>query len=95
MLTETLLRILLPVNGRCSPNAYLSLAAGQTRNNKLVTGGFGYDFTESQADSCRHFIFSVKIADFGSLKRVTGRAFKLVNKFKETSYYFEFDFFIN
>jgi hypothetical protein len=44
MLTETLLRI-----------SDLSLAAGTMRKNYLVTGGFRYDFTESQAASSKHF----------------------------------------
>jgi hypothetical protein len=30
-------------------NADLSLAAGKMRRNLLVTGGFRYDFNESQA----------------------------------------------
>jgi hypothetical protein len=33
----------------------LSLAAGKMRRNLLVTGGFRYDFTESQAAFCMHF----------------------------------------
>jgi hypothetical protein len=36
-------------------SAGLSLAAGKMRRNKLVTGGFRYDFTESQAASSKHF----------------------------------------
>jgi len=38
-------------------SAYLSLAlaAGKMRKNYLVTGGFRYGFTESQAASCNHF----------------------------------------
>jgi hypothetical protein len=36
-------------------SADLSLAAGKMRENKLVTGGFRYYFTESQAASCKHF----------------------------------------
>jgi hypothetical protein len=36
-------------------SAGLSLAADKMRRNKLVTGGFRYDFTESQAASCKHF----------------------------------------
>jgi hypothetical protein len=36
-------------------SAGLSLAAGKMRRNKLVTGGFRYVFTESQAASCQHF----------------------------------------
>ncbi len=39
-------------------------------------------------------IFSVKIAALGSLKRVTGRIFKIVSNFKGASLNFEFDFFI-
>jgi hypothetical protein len=35
--------------------AGLSLAAEKMGRNKLVTGGFRYDFTESQAASCKHF----------------------------------------
>jgi hypothetical protein len=39
-------------------SADLSLAAGKMRNNQFVTGGFGYDFKESQAASCKHFSVS-------------------------------------
>jgi hypothetical protein len=35
-------------------SADLSLAAGTMCENE-VTGGFWYDFTESQAASCKHF----------------------------------------
>jgi hypothetical protein len=35
----------------------LSLAAGKMRKNELVTGGFWYDFTESQEASSMHFPF--------------------------------------
>jgi hypothetical protein len=45
--------------------ADLSLAAEKMRKNQLVTGGFLYYFTKSQAASCKHF--SVKIAALGSL----------------------------
>jgi hypothetical protein len=51
------------------------MAAGKMRKNLLVKGGFQYDITESQAASVG--IFSVKIAALGSLKRVTGRIFKI------------------
>jgi hypothetical protein len=34
-------------------SAGLSLTAGKIRKNKLVTGGFRYDFTESQTASCK------------------------------------------
>jgi hypothetical protein len=36
-------------------SADLSLAAGKMRKNYLVTGGFQYGFTESQAVYCKHF----------------------------------------
>jgi hypothetical protein len=36
-------------------SADLSLVAGKMRKNELVTGGFPYGFTESQAASCKHF----------------------------------------
>jgi hypothetical protein len=39
------------------------------RINHLVTGGFQYDFTESQAASSTHFQF-VKIAAVGLLKKI-------------------------
>ncbi len=32
-----------------------SLAAEKMRKNELVTGSFRYDFTKSQAASCKHF----------------------------------------
>jgi hypothetical protein len=55
--------------------ADLLLAEGKMRKNKLVTGGFRYNFTESQAVSCKHF--TVKIAALGSLLLVPGRIFKI------------------
>jgi hypothetical protein len=64
------------------------------RKNQLVTGGFQYDFTDSQAASCMHFQY-VKIAAVVSLKRVTKRFSKLVSNLKGASQNFEFDFFIN
>jgi hypothetical protein len=36
-------------------SADLSLAEGKMCKNQLVTGGFRYDFTESQAAFCNHF----------------------------------------
>jgi hypothetical protein len=36
-------------------SADLSLAVGKMRKNLLVSGGFRYDFTQSQAASCMHF----------------------------------------
>jgi hypothetical protein len=36
-------------------SAHLSLDTGKIRKNYLVSGGFLYDFTESQAASCKHF----------------------------------------
>jgi hypothetical protein len=56
-------------------SACLSLAAGKMRKNKLVRGGFRYDFTESQRLPVS--IFSVKIAALEPLRRVTGRIFKI------------------
>ncbi len=35
-------------------SADLSLAAGKILKNSLVRGGFRYEFTESQAASCKH-----------------------------------------
>jgi hypothetical protein len=51
LLLKTLLRVLSSVIGRCSllSSVELSLAAGKMCENKLVSGGFKYDFTESQA----------------------------------------------
>jgi hypothetical protein len=54
MLTETFLRIPFSVTGR-KISADLSLTAGKMHKNELGTGGFRYDFTESQAASCKHF----------------------------------------
>jgi hypothetical protein len=51
MLTETVLLC----GWLMFSSADLSLSAGKMRRNKLVTGGFRYDFTESQAASCKHF----------------------------------------
>jgi hypothetical protein len=36
-------------------SADLSLAAWKNAQEPTVTGGFRYDFTESQAASCKHF----------------------------------------
>ncbi len=58
-----------------SPSVGLSFAAGKMRKNKLVTGGFRYDFTESKA--AFGSILSVKIAALEPLRRVTGRIFKI------------------
>ncbi len=55
MLAETLLRIPFSVTGRTFFSADLSLAEEKMRKNELVTGGFQYDFTDSQAVSCTHF----------------------------------------
>jgi hypothetical protein len=38
-----------------SSSADISLAAGKTHKNCLVTWGFRYDFTEPQTASCMHF----------------------------------------
>ncbi len=65
------------------PGADLSLAAGKLRKNELVTGGFRYDFTESQA-RLPVSIFSVKNRRFRILEAVTARRFQLISK--------EFDF---
>jgi hypothetical protein len=59
-------------------SADLSLAAGKMRKNYLVTGGFRYNFKETQALSVR--IFSVKIFEAGT--RVIGRISKFVSNFK-------------
>jgi hypothetical protein len=58
----------------------LSLAAGKMPKNLLVTGGFRYDFSESQAASCKHF--NAKNAALGSLKRLLEGFSKLVSNFK-------------
>jgi hypothetical protein len=47
--------------------ADLSLAAGKMRKNQLITADFQYDFKESRRLPVS--IFSVKIADLGSLKQ--------------------------
>jgi hypothetical protein len=58
------------------PSADLSLVvAGKMCKNYLVTGGFLYDFKESQAAPVS--IFSVKIVALGSLNLVTGWIFKI------------------
>jgi hypothetical protein len=33
----------------------LALASGKMHKNQVVTGGFQYGFTKSQAASCKHF----------------------------------------
>ncbi len=55
MLSETLLRIPFLCDWPMFSSADFSLAAGKMRENYLVTGGFLYYFTESQAASCKHF----------------------------------------
>ncbi len=52
------------------------------RENYLVTGGFRYYFTESQALPVS--ISSVNIAALGYLKRVTGRIFKISKYFQRS-----------
>jgi hypothetical protein len=56
-------------------NADLSLAAGKMHKNLIITGGFRYDFTESQAASCKHFQYQNR--RYMSLKRVTETIFKI------------------
>jgi hypothetical protein len=80
-------------------NADLSLAAGKMRENSWSSAAFGtlrYYFTESQATSCKHFQYRIKIAAIGSSsKRVTvleGFS-KLVSNFKGAIENFQFDFF--
>jgi hypothetical protein len=68
MLTGTFLRIPFSVIGRCSLVPTSHWLQGKYARI-IVTGGYRYDFTESQAASCKHF--SVKIAALGSLMRVT------------------------
>jgi hypothetical protein len=70
MLTETLLRISFSVIGRCSQVPTSHWLQGKF----VVIGGLRFYFTESQEAS-----FSFKIAALGSLKRVTGRIFKISN----------------
>jgi hypothetical protein len=55
MLTETLLRIPFFLIGRCFQVPTSHWLQGKLRRNQLTTGGNGYDFTESQAASCKHF----------------------------------------
>ncbi len=50
-LSEILLRFPFSVIGQTFSSADTSLPAGKRRG----TGGFRYDFTESQAASCKHF----------------------------------------
>ncbi len=75
MLTETLFRISFSVTGQCSLVPTSHWLQGNCAKINFVTGGFPFYFTESQTTSC--MFFSVKIAAFGSLKRVTRRIFKI------------------
>jgi hypothetical protein len=59
-------------------SADLSLKAGKMRKNLLLTGGFRYDFTESEAASCMHS----QIATSWSMKQVTGGIFKISKYFQ-------------
>jgi hypothetical protein len=71
-----------------------SLAAGKMRKNYFVAGCCKHDFTESQAAPYIHLEYSVKIATFGSLKRVTESNFKISKSFPKSKIN-EFEFFIN
>jgi hypothetical protein len=56
-------------------NADLSLAAGKMRENKLLPAAFGIILQNHRRLPVS--IFSVKFDALGSLKRVTGRIFKI------------------
>jgi hypothetical protein len=75
MLTETLLKIPFSLIGRCFfVPTFHWLKEKCARIN--FTGGFGYEFAESQVAACIIYT-SVKIAVLGSSQRVTGRIFKI------------------
>ncbi len=67
------------------------LAVGKMSKNLLVTGGFRFDFTESQEASCKHF----QCQNRCFVKRVTALEgfLKLVSNFKGASRNFECYFF--
>jgi hypothetical protein len=50
-------------------SADLSLAAGEMRKKYFVIGSFLYDFTESQAASCKHFQAKTLSLNFSSTKK--------------------------
>jgi hypothetical protein len=77
MLTENLLRIPFSVIGLWFLVPISHWLQGKSARTNLVTGGFWYDVTESQATSC--IISRVKIAVLVPLNQVTGRIFKLTD----------------
>jgi hypothetical protein len=52
MFTETILKIPFSVIGRCT---LVPTSHWLQENAQKLTCGFRYDFTESQAASCKHF----------------------------------------
>jgi hypothetical protein len=63
--------------------ADLSLAAGKMRKNQLGTDDFRYDFTESQAASCKHF--QSKSPLFGLIGGLLERFLKIISNCKGES----------
>ncbi len=94
MLTETLLRISFSVIGRCSlvPTSQSHWLQGKCARINLSPAAFGIILQNHRWLPVS--IFSVKIAALWSLKRVTGRIFKISKSFQRSKLNFEFFFFI-
>jgi hypothetical protein len=93
MLTETLLRVIFSVTGRCSLVPTSHRVQGKYARINLSQAAFGIVLQNHRRLPVS--IFIVKIAALGFLKRVTGRIFKISKKFQRSKLNFEFDFFIN
>jgi hypothetical protein len=93
MLTETLLIILFSVTGRCSPVSTSYWLQGKCARIKSPHAASGIILQNHRRLPV--YIFSVKIAALGSLKRVSTEAYsKLISNFKGAVKNFEFDYFI-
>jgi hypothetical protein len=79
MLTETLLRIFFSVIGRCSLVPTYYWLQGKSARINLSMAAFGIILQNHRR------LPASKIAALGSLKRLTGRIFKLVSNFEGAS----------
>ncbi len=83
MLTETFLRILFSVIGRCSLVPTFHWLQGKFARLNLSQAASGMILPNHRRLPVS--IFSVKIAAIGSSQRVTGRIFKIATNFKVAS----------
>jgi hypothetical protein len=92
MLTETLLKIPFSVIRRCSQVPTTHWLQGKCTRTNLSQAAYGMMLrNHRQLPEC---IFNVKIAALESLKKVTGRIFKISYYFKRSKLKLEFDFCI-